>query len=152
MSILRESKLGGVNLTTTSQLTVFFDQAFYRGVFERTINGHYQAAKVTFGTQPPTYNQIQSMIAGRWSTLTWASGDQTTALASSAQSAQQRKRQARQAIRGRGSSQQAEQVLKLAHKQNLVLKKKRRKETKQAHALKVRLKKQEKHLAKHRGH
>ena len=37
------------------QLTVFFEDPFWVGVFERTISGRLSVSKVTFGAEPKDY-------------------------------------------------------------------------------------------------
>lgn len=139
-------------MANTSQLTVFFEESFYRGVFERTVAGRYQVAKVTFGTQESTTNRIQQLINCRWSALRWTTGTPAAQSDQTSHNAKKRQRRAQQAIHQHGSSLQAGVALKLEHKQNLADKKKRRKAQRQAHAEEVRLKSQAKRLAKHRGH
>lgn len=43
------------------RLTVFFEDPFWVGVFERIENGRLSAAKVTFGTEPKDY-EVQEYI------------------------------------------------------------------------------------------
>jgi hypothetical protein len=138
-------------MATQSQLTVFYDQSFFCGVFERVIKGHYQVAKVTFGTQEPTLNQIQTLIMQH--ALRWIdSNSLVPVVGQEQQSSKKRQRQARQLVQKHGNNHRSEVVLKLAHQQNLVIKKQRRRETKQVHAAEVRRKKLAKRLEKHRGH
>ena len=66
-------------------------------------------------------------------------------------SPKRRSRKARKEVQ-RLRKGKATTLLKLEHKQNLKLKKQRRKQLKDQHASEVRLKKQTKRLAKHRGH
>jgi hypothetical protein len=138
-------------MATQSQLTVFYDQSFFCGVFERVIKGHYQVAKVTFGTQEPTLNQIQTLIMQH--ALRWIdSNSLVPVVGQEQQSSKKRQRLARQLVQKHGNNHRSEVVLKLAHQQNLVIKKQRRRETKQVHAAEVRRKKLAKRLEKHRGH
>ncbi|VDG19654.1 hypothetical protein [Lactobacillus brevis] [Lactiplantibacillus mudanjiangensis] len=134
-------------MTIHCQLTVFFDQGFYRGLFERRTSAGYQVARVTLGTQPPTMPQIWWLINQRWTILHWS------ALMPETQPSpvNQRQRQARRSTK-QGGRQSATKLLKLQHQQNLVLKKQRRRQSRLQHAAEVRQKKQAKRLAKHRGH
>ena len=43
------------------RLTVYFDEPFWVGVFERIENGKLSAAKVTFGAEPKDY-EVQEFI------------------------------------------------------------------------------------------
>ena len=40
----------------TGKLTVFFEEPFWVGVFERTENGKLSVCKVTFGAEPKDYD------------------------------------------------------------------------------------------------
>lgn len=40
----------------TGKLTVFFEESFWVGVFERTENGKLSVCKVTFGAEPKDYD------------------------------------------------------------------------------------------------
>ena len=39
----------------TGKLTVFFEEPFWVGIFERVENGKLSVSKVTFGTEPKDY-------------------------------------------------------------------------------------------------
>ncbi len=152
MSGLREKLKGGVSLTNQGKLTVYFEQPFYRGLFEQVVGDTYRVAKVTFGTQVPTANELLCLIQQRWGSLHWvAAQENVLAEVPLTMNPKRRSRQARKEVRdsrkGRAST-----LLKLEHKQNLRLKKQRRKRLKDQHAREVRLKKQTKRLEKHRGH
>jgi len=138
-------------LNNRCKLTVFFDQQFYRGVFERWSATDYQVARVTFGTQPPTNAQIQGLINNRWSTLRWTIAT-TVDQEQLAQNLRQKVRRARHEVSECRQSRQATAVLKLAHQHNLVVKKQRRKAARQAHREQLYQTRQVKRLAKHRGH
>ncbi|WP_353726595.1 YjdF family protein [Lactiplantibacillus plantarum] len=132
------------------KLTVFFDQQFYQGVFERWSTDGYQVARVTFGTQNPNETQIRLLIQDRWSTLQW-----TTA---SAVAQQQLVREYRRAARQcrqhhvRFKPTRAMQMLKLEHQRNLVMKKRQQRRARHDHAQLIRAKRLAKHRAQHRGH
>ncbi len=152
MSGLRENLKGGVSLTIQGKLTVYFEQPFYRGLFEQVVGDTYRVAKVTFGTQVPTANELLCLIQQRWGSLHWVAAQESTlSEAPLTMNPKRRSRQARKEVqdsrKGRAST-----LLKLEHKHNLQLKKQRRKRLKDQHAREVRLKKQTKRLEKHRGH
>ncbi len=44
----------------TVKLTVFFEEPFWVGVFERTEGGRLSACKVTFGAEPKEY-EVQAL-------------------------------------------------------------------------------------------
>ncbi|RXT58508.1 YjdF family protein [Lacticaseibacillus chiayiensis] len=134
------------------KLTVYFEQPFYRGLFEQTVGDTYRVAKVTFSTQIPTSNDLLCLIQQRWGSLHWVEArENVLSEVPVTMSPKGRSRQARKEVRD-SRKDRASTLLKLEHKQNLQLKKKRRKRLKDQHAREVRLKKQAKRLEKHRGH
>ncbi|MBY7146942.1 YjdF family protein [Levilactobacillus brevis] len=134
-----------------SKLTVFFDQAFYRGVFERWTPTSYQVARVTFGTQPPSAPQLQQVIWRRWSTLQWTTPAKIV-VSETHHRVKQRQRAAQRELKQHGARQRATVMLKTEHRQNLQLKKQRQRQARVQHAAVVRQKQQAKRLAKRRGH
>ena len=44
------------------KLTVFFEEPFWVGVFERIENGKLSAAKVTFGAEPKDYEVYEFIL------------------------------------------------------------------------------------------
>ena len=134
------------------KLTVYFESPFYRGLFEQNCGDTYRVAKVTFGTPAPTANELLQLVQQRWGKLHWAAGEaDALPKVQNGMSPKRRSRQARKEVQ-RLRKGKATTLLKLEHKQNLKLKKQRRKQLKDQHASEVRLKKQTKRLAKHRGH
>ncbi|KIR08901.1 hypothetical protein RA16_05655 [Levilactobacillus brevis] len=134
-----------------SKLTVFFDQAFYRGVFERWTPTVYQVARVTFGTQPPSAPQLQQVIWQRWPTLQWTTPTRVV-VSEIHHRVKQRQRAAQRELKQHGARQRATVLLKTEHRQNLQLKKQRQRQARVQHAAVVRQKQQAKRLAKRRGH
>lgn len=134
-----------------SKLTVFFDQAFYRGVFEQWTPTGYQVARVTFGTQPPSAPQLQQVIWQRWPTLQWTAPTRAV-VSETHHRVKQRQRAAQRELKQHGARQRATVLLKTEHRQNLQLKKQRQRQARVQHAAVVRQKQQAKRLAKRRGH
>ena len=56
--------------TGTSRLTVYFEEPFWVGVFERLENGRLSAAKVTFGAEPRD-GEIYELILRQYHALTF---------------------------------------------------------------------------------
>ena len=55
----------------TGKLTVFFDEPFWVGVFERTEAGRLSACKITFGAEPKDY-EVQAFILENYYKLTFS--------------------------------------------------------------------------------
>ncbi len=100
MSGLREKLKGGVSLTNQGKLTVYFEQPFYRGLFEQVVGDTYRVAKVTFGTQAPTASELLHLIQQRWEDLHWvAAQDVILPKLQMTTSPKRRSRQARKEVR-----------------------------------------------------
>ena len=52
----------------TGKLTVFFEEPFWVGVFERTENGKLSVAKIVFGEEPKDYD-VLALILKRYDKL-----------------------------------------------------------------------------------
>lgn len=55
-------------MTVSSKLTVFFEDPFWIGIFERQTDGYLEAAKVTFGPEPKDY-EVYEFFLKHWSDL-----------------------------------------------------------------------------------
>lgn len=51
-----------------SSLTVFFEDPFWVGVYERTDGGRYEACKITFGAEPKDY-EVWDFLLKNWGRL-----------------------------------------------------------------------------------
>lgn len=49
----------------TEALTVFFEEPFWVGVFERTTEGKLSVCRITFGAEPRDY-EVQAFISAFW--------------------------------------------------------------------------------------
>lgn len=48
-----------------AKLTVFFEEPFWVGLFEREFNGYYEVCKVTFGAEPKDYEVYDFLLHSR---------------------------------------------------------------------------------------
>lgn len=55
-------------MDVTSKLTVFFEDPFWVGVYERTENGRLYAARVVFGAEPKDY-EVYRYFVEKWDRL-----------------------------------------------------------------------------------
>ena len=51
-----------------SRLTVFFDNPFWVGVYERVADGKLEACKITFGAEPKD-DEVYEFLLLHWNTL-----------------------------------------------------------------------------------
>ena len=46
----------------TGKMTVYFDEPFWIGVFERIVDGKLSVCKVTFGAEPKDYEVLEFVL------------------------------------------------------------------------------------------
>jgi hypothetical protein len=47
---------------TVCKLTVFFEEPFWVGIYERECDGKYEVCKITFGAEPKDYEVYDFML------------------------------------------------------------------------------------------
>ena len=62
----------------TGMLTVFFEEPFWVGIFERVENGKLSVSKVTFGTEPKDY-EIWEFVLKEYDRLQFSPSVEVTA-------------------------------------------------------------------------
>lgn len=130
-------------------LTVFFEEPFWVGVFERRTDGVLTAAKVTFGGQPSD-QQVLEWIDGQFYSLRFSPGVQAPRGTRAAVNPKRRQRQAAAAIAG-GSGTKAQQALQLARERSKAQRQRRAKTQREQEAQRKLLLHIAKKKAKHRG-
>jgi hypothetical protein len=99
----------------SGRLTVFFDEPFWVGVFERVCDGKLSTAKVTFGALP-SEQEIYGFVLKNYSSLEF--GPTVDAPAERTQSNPKRaRREAQRQARQSGVGTRSQQALKLQHEQ-----------------------------------
>ena len=116
----------------TGKLTVFFEEPFWVGIFERVENGKLSVSKVTFGTEPKDY-EIWEFVLKEYDRLQFSPSVEVTA-------------------KDRGVGTKSQQALKLQQEQRKQQRKSKSREDKLAEEKKMFDLKQKKKKEKHRGH
>lgn len=129
-------------------LTVYFDDPFYVGVFERTAGEQYQVSKVTFGAEP-TLPEIQSYIMKYFDTLIFTEAETVTP-GSRIKNPKRRKREAHKQTRLKSTRSQLA-ISRERERQKKVNKRERRALVEFQQRMRYEKKKQKK-KEKHRGH
>ena len=133
-----------------SKLTVYFEEPFWVGIFERSDGKKYSVCKVTFGAEP-TDAQIEAFIIKHYSTLRFTTAVHMP-LKHSADNPKRRQRVARKALSTPYRGTKAQQVLKQQHEQSKAERKQVAKACKDAEKERKFSLKQEKKKEKHKGH
>ena len=114
------------------KLTVFFEEPFWVGVFERYENGRISASKVTFGAEPKDY-EIYEFILKHYYDLQFSPAV-AAVVKQTKQNPKQRQRDIKNALKEKGIGTKYQQALKLQQEQNKQERKVKSREEKQAEA------------------
>jgi len=132
-----------------SGLTVFFEDPFWVGVFQREEGGELSFCKVTFGAEPRD-QEVWAFILRGYDRLEFSPS--VPAGPRRAEGSPKRlQRQARQAMRPSGAGTKAQQALQLQREQNKLERKDARKKRDEAERERRFALKQQKRKEKHRG-
>ncbi len=133
----------------TNKLTVFFEEPFWIGIFERIENGSLSVAKVTFGAEPKDY-EVYDFVLSHYYELRF-SPSVSGAVSEKSRNPKRVQREVKKQLSNIGIGTKSQQALKLQQEQAKVERKQRSREQKEAESqLQYELRKQKK-KDKHRG-
>ena len=134
----------------SGKLTVYFEEPFWVGVFERIEDGKLSVAKVTFGAEPKDY-EVQAYIQKYYFSLKFSPAVDTV-VKDIKRNPKRMQREAKKQMQETGIGTKSQQALKLQQEQNKQERKVRSREKKEADELRMFELKQQKKREKHRGH
>ena len=134
----------------SGKLTVYFEEAFWIGVFERIEDGKLSVAKVTFGAEPKDY-EVQEYIRKHYSSLKFSPAVDTV-VKDIKRNPKRMQREAKKQMQETGVGTKSQQALKLQQEQNKQERKKRSHQKKEVEKKRMFELKQQKKREKHRGH
>lgn len=132
------------------KLTVYFEEPFWIGVFERIEDGKLSVAKVTFGAEPKDY-EVQEYIQKHYASLKFSPAVDAV-VKDIKRNPKRMQREARRQMQETGIGTKSQQALKLQQEQNKQECKIRSREKKEAEELRMFEMKQKKKREKHKGH
>lgn len=132
-----------------SKLTVYFEDPFWVGVFERMEGGKLSAAKVTFGAEPKDY-EVYECILKRYDSLPFSPAV-TAAVTEGPGNPKRMQRDIRKQLRNTGIGTKSQQALKLQQERKKQERKGKSREQMQNEARRMFELKQQKKKEKHRG-
>ena len=132
------------------KLTVFFEEPFWVGVFERIDDGKLSVAKVTFGAEPKDY-EVQEYIQKYYASLKFSPAVDTV-VKDMKRNPKKMQREAKKQMQETGVGTKSQQALKLQQEQNKQERKKRSHQKKEAEKKRMFELKQQKKREKHKGH
>lgn len=131
-------------------LTVFFDDQFWIGLFERVDDGKLSVSRVVFGAEPKE-QQILEYVLEHFYDLRFSPPVEGVKQAIIASNPKRRQRQAAQA-QEKGIGTKSQQAMKLAQEESKILRAERSKEQRELDEQRRFELHIEKKKAKHRGH
>ncbi|MCR4831724.1 MAG: YjdF family protein [Pseudobutyrivibrio sp.] len=134
----------------SGKLTVFFDEPFWVGVFERIDNGKLSVCKVTFGSEPKDYEMWDYVLRYYYQLRFSPAVD--VVVKDSKKNPKRLQRDAKRQLESTGIGTKSQQALKLQQEQNKVERKAKSREQKEAEEIRLFELKQQKKKEKHRGH
>ena len=119
----------------SGKLTVYFEEPFWVGVFERIEDGKLSVAKVTFGAEPKDY-EVQEYIQKYYFSLKFSPAVDTV-VKDIKRNPKRMQREAKKQMQETGIGTKSQQALKLQQEQNKQEPKVRSREKKEAYELRM---------------
>ena len=135
---------------TSGKLTVYFEEPFWVGVFERVDNNKLSVCKVTFGAEPKDY-EIWEFILKYYYDLKFSPVVETE-IKQVADNPKRRSRNARKQVKNTGIGTKSQQALKLQQEESKAERRQISKEQRDAEKQKQFELKKQKRREKHKGH
>ena len=134
----------------SGKLTVYFEEPFWVGVFERIEDGKLSVAKVTFGAEPKDY-EVQEYIQKYYFSLKFSPAAETV-VKDIKRNPKRMQREAKRQTIETGVGTKSQQALKLQQEQNKQERKERNRKKKEVEEQRIFELKQQKKREKHKGH
>lgn len=132
------------------RLTVYFEDPFWVGVFERMEKGQLSASKITFGAEPKDC-EIQDFVLHGYERLKFSPAV-TVQQKQNADNPKRRQRNAKKQLQGCGIGTKSQQALSALREEKKEERRKQSKEQREAEKRQRFEQKQQKRKEKHRGH
>lgn len=134
-----------------SKLTVYFDDPFWVGIYERISDGLLEVCKITFGAEPKDY-EIYDYLLQNWQLLRFGCPVRADAGQDIKINPKRMKREIKKQLATQGIGTKSQQALKLQHEENKLIRKEKSKAQREAEKqmqFELRLQKKKQ---KHKGH
>jgi hypothetical protein len=134
-----------------AKLTVFFENPFWIGIYEREADGRYEVCKITFGSEPKDY-EVNSFLLNNWNHFRFSPSLEIPKTVSRQLNPKRMQRDIRKQLQCTRIGTKAQQALKLQHeegKQKHKIDSREQREAKKEYQFELH---QTKRKEKHRGH
>lgn len=135
---------------TESKLTVYFDDPFWVGVYERISDGKIEACKITFGAEPKDY-EVYEFILQNWNRLRFSPSVKATGTQDIKINPKRMQRAIKRQLKTPGIGTKAQQALKLQQEEGKASRKQRSRQQKEDEKQRQFELRQQKKKEKHRG-
>ncbi len=132
------------------KLTVFFEEPFWVGVFERMIDGQLSVCRVTFGSEPRNF-QVWEFILRQYANLKFSPAVKTE-IKQVANNPKRRQRNARKQLQNSGIGTKSQQALQKQREEMKTERRQKNRERREEEKQRKFQLKQQKRKEKHRGH
>lgn len=133
-----------------SKLTVFYDDPFWCGIYERISAGRLEACKITFGAEPKDY-EVYEFLLQNWDNLRFSPPVKAGKMQEGKVNPKRMQRIVKKQLETHGTGTKSQQALKLQQEENKIIRKeKSRKQKEEEKQWQFDLK-QQKRKEKHRG-
>jgi len=133
------------------KLTVYFDDPFWVGVYERILDGQLEICKIIFGAEPKDYEVYQTLLEN-WYLLRFSSSVKVDEKQDAKINPKRMQRIIKKQLGMQGIGTKSQQALKLQHEENKIIRKEKSREQREAEKqMKFELR-QQKRKQKHKGH
>ena len=132
------------------KLTVYFENPFWVGIFERSIDEKLSVCKVIFGAEPKD-NEVLELVLNRYSKLKYSPEIQYEKVFKEKVNPKRVQRDVKKQLNNKGVGTKSQQALKLQQVQNKTIKKMKTKKQKELEKEKMYSLKQNKKREKHKG-
>lgn len=130
-------------------LTVFFEEPFWIGVFERIEDGKLSVCKVTFGAEPKDY-EVYDFILRHYDQLRFSPAVEAV-VRKAKKNRKRMRRDVKKQLEKNGIGTKSQQALKMQQEQSKTERKSKSRQQKEAEAERLFWLKQQKKKEKHRG-
>ena len=135
--------------TASGKLTVFFEEPFWVGVFERISDGKLSVCKITFGAEPRDY-EVWDFILRHYCELKFSPAVEAE-VRRAADNPKRRQRGAREQVKPSGVGTKAQQALQMQREEQKIQREQTSREQREAEKRRKFDLKLQKRKTKHRG-
>jgi hypothetical protein len=141
---------GFIVQTYSGKLTVYFDDPFWIGVFERVIDGTLEVCKITFGAEPKDY-EVYTFLLQNWGNLRFSPPVKADKAQDVRNNPKRMQRAIKRQLESQGIGTKSQQALSLQREENKVLRKAKSRQQKEDEKQRQFDLRQQKRKKKHRG-